>query len=192
MGEWTQIAQRGGKRDLFVRVDRTNPTVVPDFQVGSVLPFTSAEAKEYGKNRYGHGESPPGVLRTAYGLTKDKRWIRRVVEAQLEVNRVLGLMVALAVQQREHDASGGGPAPAHEPPRCRIGARSRPAPATGPPRPPSLPSQASQLGRIGRRLRSATRQAARRARPSVLLDRPTAHRRRGRSTTHLRSPGPAR
>lgn len=71
-----------------------------DWQFGNPLTFNADLGKQFGKNRFGHGEGFHGHLVTRFGLLKGKSWHRRREQAQLDFLMVYCSMHALAMEQR--------------------------------------------------------------------------------------------
>ena len=71
-----------------------------DWLFGNPLTFNASLGKQYGKNRFGHGEGFHGHLVTRFGLLKGKSWYRRREQAQLDFLMVFCSMHALAMEQR--------------------------------------------------------------------------------------------
>lgn len=71
-----------------------------DWLFGNPLTFNADLGKQFGKNRFGHGEGFHGHLVTRFGLLKGKSWYRRREQAQLDFLMVFCGMHALAMEQR--------------------------------------------------------------------------------------------
>ncbi|WP_445151164.1 transposase [Baekduia sp. Peel2402] len=82
-----------------------------DLALGNPLTYNDRMANEYGRQRFGRGESPHGILKTKYKLNTRRRYRSRA-EVELETNLVFALIVSLAIQNREHEnttAAATGP-----------------------------------------------------------------------------------
>lgn len=71
-----------------------------DWSFGNPLTFHDPLARQYGKNRFGHGEGFHGHLQTRFGLLKHKAWYSRREQAELDFLIVFSAMHALAIEQR--------------------------------------------------------------------------------------------
>jgi hypothetical protein len=80
-----------------------------DWLFGNPLTFNAPMAKQFGKNRFGHGEGFHGHLVTRFGLLKGKSWYRRREQAQLDFLMVFCSMHALAMEQRQRAGEAGTP-----------------------------------------------------------------------------------
>lgn len=84
----------------FVRCLPGETAAQADWLFGNPLTFNSPLGKQFGKNRFGHGEGFYGHLVTRFGLLKGKSWYRRREQAQLDFLMVFCSMHALAMEQR--------------------------------------------------------------------------------------------
>jgi len=95
-GKW-RLADGRPKR--FIRLLPGEKAKV-DWLFGNPLTFNAVLGKQFGKNRFGHGEGFHGHLVTRFGLLKGKSWYRRREQAQLDFLMVFSSMHALAMEQR--------------------------------------------------------------------------------------------
>jgi hypothetical protein len=84
----------------FVRCLPGETAKQADWLFGNPLTFNADLGKQFGKNRFGHGEGFHGHLVTRFGLLKGKSWYRRREQTQLDFLMVFCSMHALAMEQR--------------------------------------------------------------------------------------------
>jgi hypothetical protein len=89
------------KPKRFVRCIPGEGPEQADWLFGNPLTFNASLGRQYGKNRFGHGEGFHGHLVTRFGLLKHKAWYRRREQAQLDFLMVFCSMHALAMEQRK-------------------------------------------------------------------------------------------
>lgn len=71
-----------------------------DWAFGNPLTFNDLNSQVYGKARFGHNEGLHGTLSNRYALIRNKRWFRRMDDAETDVAMTFALMHALALEQR--------------------------------------------------------------------------------------------
>jgi hypothetical protein len=112
-GKWRLT--EGPKR--FVRPLPGEKPERADWLFGNPLTFNASLGRQFGKNRFGHGEGFHGHLVTRFGLLKGKSWYRRREQAQLDFLMVFSSMHALAMEQRRRAGIvGAGGQQAQAPP----------------------------------------------------------------------------
>ncbi|HEX5763083.1 MAG TPA: hypothetical protein VFY04_08180 [Solirubrobacterales bacterium] len=89
------------KPKRFVRCLPDETAADADWLFGNPLTFNASMGKQFGRNRFGHGEGFHGHLVTRFGLLKGKSWYRRREQAQLDFLMVFSAMHALAMEQRQ-------------------------------------------------------------------------------------------
>jgi hypothetical protein len=92
----------------FVRCLPEETAAQADWLFGNPFTFNAPLGRQFGKNRFGHGEGFHGHLVTRFGLLKHKAWYRRREQAQLDFLMVFCSMHALAMEQRQRAGSAGG------------------------------------------------------------------------------------
>jgi PAS domain-containing protein len=102
-GQW----RRSSNRKRWVRCyrgDEADPTI------GNPLTFNNILSAEYGKDRFGFGESIHATIERRFGLLKDKSWLRNITEVKTEFAIAFSAVSVLLLerdarrQQRENVA----------------------------------------------------------------------------------------
>ncbi|WP_445151173.1 transposase [Baekduia sp. Peel2402] len=98
-GDW-RAAQNPAR---WVRTLPGEPPERADWQLGNPLTFNDRMAARYGRKRWVRGEGVHGILTTHYKLNANRRQYRSKRQVELEASIVFSCILALALQQREHE-----------------------------------------------------------------------------------------
>jgi hypothetical protein len=71
-----------------------------DWAFGNPLTFNDPNSQAYGHARFGHNEGLHGTLSNRFALIRNKRWFRKLAQAQTETAMTFALIQALALEQR--------------------------------------------------------------------------------------------
>lgn len=95
----------------FVRCHPHEPVEKRDWAFGNPLTFNDLNATEYGKDRFGHQEGLHGALATRYGLIRNKRWFRKMAQANIDTAMTFAIIHAVSLEQRRraHQAATAPP-----------------------------------------------------------------------------------
>jgi len=94
VGQW----RSGGENwQHWVRCRRNDQ---PDLTLGNSLTFNDPISREYGRDRYGYGESVHATLMHRFGLLDDKSWMRNLLEVQTEF-AIAGAAISVLLLERE-------------------------------------------------------------------------------------------
>ncbi|MGD0165914.1 MAG: hypothetical protein ABSC51_01295 [Gaiellaceae bacterium] len=86
--------------DHFVRCSPDELLGKRDWAFGNPLTFFDRNSKAYGNARFGHNEGLHGTLSNRFALIRNKRWFRKLAQAQIETAMTFALIQALALEQR--------------------------------------------------------------------------------------------
>lgn len=103
-GDWRYTTD-----NRFVRCHPNDPADKRDWAFGNPLTFNDLAAAEYGKRRFGHNEGLHGTLSTRYGLIRNKRWFRRLAQAEIDTAMTFALIHAISMEQRRRARMSGAP-----------------------------------------------------------------------------------
>lgn len=102
-GDW-----RFTEDDTFVRCMPDEAVRERDWALGNPLTFNDLNAQVYGRARFGHNEGLHGTLSNRYALIRNKRWFRRLAQAQTDTAMTFALMQTLSLEQRRRASAPPG------------------------------------------------------------------------------------
>jgi hypothetical protein len=94
-GDW-----RMSSHDHFTRCSPDEDSSSRDWAFGNPLTYNDPNSQIYGRARFGHNEGLHGTLSNRFALIRNKRWFRRLAQAQTETAMTFSLIQALALEQR--------------------------------------------------------------------------------------------
>jgi hypothetical protein len=103
-GDWRHTPD-----NRFVRTHPHDRVDQRDWAFGNPLTFNDLNATEYGKDRFGHNEGLHGALSTRYGLIRNKRWFRRMAQANIDTAMTFALIHAVSLEQRRRVRQAAAP-----------------------------------------------------------------------------------
>jgi hypothetical protein len=103
-GQWRKSSD--GKR--WVRCYRSD---VADPTIGNPLTFNNVLSREYGKDRFGFGESVHATIERRLGLLKDKSWMRDITQVKTEFAIAFSAVSVLLLERDARRQSLGEVAP---------------------------------------------------------------------------------
>jgi hypothetical protein len=86
--------------DHFTRCSPSELVAKRDWAFGNPLTFDDPNSQAYGNARFGHNEGLHGTLSNRFALIRNKRWFRKLAQAQTETAMTFALVQALALEQR--------------------------------------------------------------------------------------------
>lgn len=98
VGQW-RLARNGKHYVRCRREDR------PDPSIGNSLTFNDGLSKEYGKDRFGFGESVHATIERRFGLLQDKSWTRDITEAETEFAIAFSAISVLLLERYAQQAT---------------------------------------------------------------------------------------
>jgi hypothetical protein len=89
-GQWRKVSKR------WVRCYRDDEA---DLTVGNPLVFDNSLSREYGKDRFGFGESIHATIERRFGLLKDASWMRDITEVKTEFAIAFSVISVLLLER---------------------------------------------------------------------------------------------
>lgn len=108
-GEWKRVDRRdkGYTSESTQRVRRVGRGEQPNLEIGNPLTYDDANAREYGKDRFGNNEGFFGAFSQRFGLLDGKNYFRSGREAEAELGVALCLIYMLSL--RYYETTGASP-----------------------------------------------------------------------------------
>jgi hypothetical protein len=108
-GQWRK-ASHANRWVRCYRGDEADPTI------GNPLTFNNGLSREYGKDRFGFGESVHATIEKRFGLLKDKSWLRDITEVKTEFAIAFSAISVLLLErharcQQSEDQAAPMPSP---------------------------------------------------------------------------------